>query len=56
MPKIVFSGTAMSAIRIVSQRACRKSGSVIAFQTGPRPFSNVRKKTSPTGSRSSSVR
>jgi hypothetical protein len=41
-PKIVFRGTAMSAIRSVSQSACRKSGSVIALQTGSRPCWKVR--------------
>src|SRR5262245_44090183 len=55
-PKTVFNGTAMSAIRIVSQRAWRNSGSVTAFQKGEKPCSNVLKKTSPTGSTSRSDR
>ena len=52
-PKIVLSGTATATITIVSQKACCASGVVTASQAGPIPFSNVRKKTSPTGAASS---
>ena len=49
MPKIVFSGTAIAAIFSVSQNAWRASGVVTASHAGPMPCSNVRQKTSPTG-------
>ena len=41
-PKIVFSGTAMSAISSVSQKACTAAGVVIDCHTGARPCSKVR--------------
>ena len=41
-PKIVFSGTAMSAISIVSQKAWTAAGVVIDCHTGIRPCSKVR--------------
>ena len=41
-PKIVFSGTAMSAISIVSQKACTAAGVVIDSHTGVRPCWKVR--------------
>ena len=40
-PKIVFSGTAMPTQRIVSQKACRPSGLVIASSGSLMPFSKV---------------
>jgi hypothetical protein len=42
MPKAVFSGTTISAISIVSQKACTAAGVVIDCHTGTRPCSNVR--------------
>ena len=42
MPKTVFSGTAISAISIVSQKAWIAAGVVIESHTGTRPCSNVR--------------
>ena len=56
MPKIVFAGTAIRAIRIVIRSACRASGVVTASQAAAKPSSNVRQKTIPTGSASSSAR
>ena len=41
-PKIVFSGTAMSAISSVSQNAWTAAGVVIDCHTGSRPCSKVR--------------
>ena len=41
-PKIVFSGTAISATSIVSQNAWIAAGVVIESQTAPSPGSNVR--------------
>ena len=52
-PKTVLIGTATPTITIVSQKACWASGVVTASHAGPRPFSKVRKKTSPTGAASS---
>ena len=42
IPKIVFSGTAIAAISIVSQNALIAAGVVIESQTAPTPCSNVR--------------
>jgi hypothetical protein len=42
IPKIVLSGTAMSAISIVSQKAWTAAGVVTELQTGASPCSNVR--------------
>ena len=42
MPKIVFSGTAIATIVIVSQNACCAAGVVTASHAGARPCSNVR--------------
>ena len=41
-PKTVFSGTAMSAISMVSQKAWTAAGVVTERQTGASPCSNVR--------------
>ena len=56
IPKTVFSGTAISAITIVSHSACRASGVVIAAKNSAMPSSNARKTTSPTGTMSSAAR
>ena len=41
-PKIVLSGTAISATSTVSQSACTASGEVIASQAASNPCSNAR--------------
>ena len=41
-PKIVFSGTAIATIVIVSQKACCADGVVTASHAGPSPCSKVR--------------
>ena len=41
-PSTVFSGTAISAISSVSQKAWIAAGVVIESHTKPRPCSNVR--------------
>ena len=52
-PKTVLIGTATPTITMVSQKACCASGVVTASHAGPKPCSNVRKKTRPTGAASS---
>jgi hypothetical protein len=42
IPKIVFSGTAIAAISIVSQNALTAAGVVTESMTLPSPGSNVR--------------
>src|SRR5512142_1552480 len=49
MPKIVFKGTAISAISRVSLSAATASRAVIASHTGPTPFENVCATIMPTG-------
>ena len=56
IPKIVFAGTTITVIRIVIRNACRAAGVVTASIAGAEPSSNVRQKTIPTGSASSSAR
>src|ERR1035438_1097140 len=51
-PKIVFSGTAIAAIRTDSQSALIAAGVVIQLQAVAKPCSNVRPNTTPTGSTS----
>src|ERR1700729_1141795 len=55
-PKIVLSGTAMTASITVNQNALTAAGVVMYDQAVPIPCSNVRQNTRPTGSRSSSPR
>ena len=56
MPKIVFAGTTINVIRIVSQNAWIASGVVTDAHAAPTPCSNARPKTIATGRRSSSAR
>ena len=49
MPKTVLSGTAISAMKTVSQIAVSACGSVSASMTGAMPSSNVRHSTIVTG-------
>ena len=42
IPKIVFNGTAIAVISIVSQNALTAAGVVIESQTAPTPGSKVR--------------
>src|SRR4029079_8464625 len=55
-PNTVFSGTAISAISIVSQNAWIAAGVVIESQNWPKPCSHVRYKTRHTGNASSAPR
>src|SRR5882757_4577800 len=55
-PKIVFSGTAIAAISNVSQKALTAAGVVIQPHAAPKPCSNVRKNTTPSGSSSNTPR
>src|SRR4051812_22605281 len=55
-PSTVFSGTAITAISTVSQKAWIAAGGVIELHTKPSPCSNVREKTTPTGISSSAAR
>ena len=55
-PKIVLSGTAIAARRIVSQNALTAAGVFMNDQAVPTPCSNVRQNTSATGSSRRSVR
>ena len=55
-PKIALSGTAIAAISIVSQNALIAAGVVTESITGAIPCSNVRYRTIPTGTSSSSPR
>src|SRR5436305_6462497 len=56
IPKIVFSGTTMSAILSVSSSALTASGSVIESQTGASPPEKVCVMIIPTGTIRSSAR
>ena len=55
-PTIALSGTAIAVTSIVSQNAEIAAGVVTESMTKPTPCSNVRRKTSPTGARSSSTK
>lgn len=49
MPKRVFSGTTIAAIRRVSQSACRKAGRAIASHTDATPPEKVAQSIIATG-------
>jgi hypothetical protein len=48
-PNAVFTGTVMTTIRTVSQKACTASGCVMVLQTGARPCANMRHTIKVTG-------
>ena len=54
MPKIVLSGTAITATSSESQNALTAAGVVIQFQAAPKPCSKVLPNTTATGSSRSS--
>jgi hypothetical protein len=53
---MVFSGTAIAAIRTLSDNALIAAGVVIQLQATPKPCSKVRPNTTPTGSSNISAR